>query len=116
LEDEVELNNRKCSSCKNGRVPLKGDALDSLLQNLEAGWNVVEERMLEKEYLFPDFQTGLDFTNEVGKLAEAECHHPDLYLSYGKVKVQLWTHKIDGLSENDFILASKCDVIKNGMK
>jgi len=116
LEDEVELSKRKCSSCKKGGVPLKGDAIGSLLQNLEAGWKVVEEKMLEKEYLFSDFQTGLDFTNEVGKLAEAESHHPDLYLSYGKVKVQLWTHKIDGLSENDFILASKCDLINSRMK
>lgn len=64
---------------------------------------------LEKEYRFADFKTALDFTNKVGAVAEKEGHHPDIYLAYGKVKIVLWTHKIDGLSESDFILAAKCD-------
>lgn len=105
---QEELIHKSCTPCQKGRVPLSGDALEPFLKQLK-GWKVVEERLLEKEYDFPDFQKALDFANQIGKVAEAECHHPDLYLSYGKVKVQLWTHKIGGLSENDFILAAKCD-------
>jgi 4a-hydroxytetrahydrobiopterin dehydratase len=71
----------------------------------------VEEHHLEKEYLFPDFAQALAFTNQVGAIAEENGHHPDIFLAYGKVKIQLWTHKINGLSESDFVLAAKCDEI-----
>ncbi len=109
--EESSLSQKTCTPCKKGGIPLKGAQATDLLAKLGDGWQIVEERLLEKEYLFPDFQKGLDFANRIGALAEAECHHPDLYLSYGKVKVQLWTHKIGGLSENDFILAAKCDLL-----
>ena len=68
--------------------------------------------ILKKNIPFPDFKEGLAFTNLVGELAEKEGHHPDVYLSYGKVKLIIWTHKINGLSESDFILAAKCDELK----
>ena len=72
-------------------------------------WAVIENHHLEKEFLFPNFKEALAFTNTVGRLAEEQKHHPEIHLSWGKVKILLWTHKINGLSENDFILATKCD-------
>ncbi len=109
---ENELGKKTCVPCKKGVAPLKGESIQNLLKRLNEGWQVVEERYLEKEYLFSDFQEALEFANRIGEIAEVESHHPDLYLSYGKLKVQLWTHKIEGLSENDFILAAKCDLLK----
>jgi 4a-hydroxytetrahydrobiopterin dehydratase len=76
---------------------------------LGGGWDIVSEHHLEKEYKFKDFRAALDFTNRVGELAEAQGHHPDIYLAWGKVKLTLWTHKIDGLTESDFIFAAKAD-------
>jgi 4a-hydroxytetrahydrobiopterin dehydratase len=92
--------------------PLQGEALARLYRQLDNSWKIIEEHHLEKEYLFKDFKEALSFTNKVGEIAEHEGHHPDIHLSYGKVKIVLWTHKIDGLSENDFILAAKCDCAK----
>jgi len=104
-----ELSKHKCIPCRGNVPPLKGDNLLKLYDQLQEGWKVVDEHHLEKEYIFPDFKTALLFTNQVGELAEEEEHHPDIYLSYGKVKLTIWTHKIDGLTESDFILAAKCD-------
>lgn len=106
-----ELTKKSCVPCKGGVPPLKGEQISKLHAQLKKGWKIVQEHHLEKEYTFPDFQKALAFTNKVGELAEREGHHPDILLSYGKVKISLWTHKIDGLSESDFILAAKCDEI-----
>jgi 4a-hydroxytetrahydrobiopterin dehydratase len=76
-----------------------------------AGWQVVDDHHLSKTYLFSDFRTALDFVNRVGAVAEEQGHHPDLYLAWGKVEVKTWTHKIDGLTESDFILAAKIDLL-----
>ncbi len=116
MKEGINLDNRECSSCKRGGSPLRGKDIEGFLAKLDKGWKVVEGRLIEKEYLFSDFQAALKFANQIGELAEVECHHPDLYLSYGKLKVQLWTHKIGGLSENDFILAAKCDLLKKEVK
>lgn len=89
--------------------PLKGEALESLWRQLPSGWNVVKEHHLEKEFAFKDFAQALAFTNKVGALAEQQNHHPDIYLAWGKVKLTLWTHKIDGLTESDFVFAAKAD-------
>ncbi len=70
---------------------------------------MVDEHHLEKEYAFDDFRHALDFTNRVGELAERQGHHPDVYLAWGKVKLTLWTHKIDGLTESDFVFAAKAE-------
>lgn len=105
------LSKKNCIPCQKGVPPLKGKELNELHEQLEKGWKVVGEHHLEKEYVFKNFVDALAFTNKVGLLAEEEGHHPDLHLSYGKVKILLWTHKIDGLSESDFILAAKCDKI-----
>jgi len=104
-----ELSQKKCIPCAKGTPPLKGEEIKRLHAQLNESWMVVEEKRLEKEYRFKDFRHALDFTNEIGLIAEAEGHHPDIHLSWGKVKIVLWTHKIDGLSESDFILAAKCD-------
>lgn len=103
------LVNKKCMPCTGSTPRMKGHEIKTFYQQLEPGWKVVEDRHLEKEYLFPDFKQGLRFTNDLGKIAEEEGHHPDILLTWGKVKVILWTHKINGLSESDFIFASKCD-------
>jgi 4a-hydroxytetrahydrobiopterin dehydratase len=89
--------------------PLQGETLQEYVQKLSQGWKVVENHHLDKVFHFPDFVQALDFVNRVGALAESENHHPDITLTYGKVTLTLWTHKIKGLHENDFILAAKID-------
>ena len=103
------LAEKDCVPCKGGVPPLKGDELANMSAQLNGGWQVVNEHHLEKEYKFKDFRQALDFTNKVGELAEAQGHHPDIYLAWGKVKLTVWTHKIDGLTESDFVLAAKAD-------
>lgn len=103
------LCNKECTPCKGGTSPLKGDELKELAEQLDNDWKVVDEHHLEKEYEFKDFRQALDFTNKVGEVAEQQGHHPDIFLTYGKVKIQVWTHKIDGLTESDFIFAAKAD-------
>jgi len=105
-----KLSGKECVPCKGGIPPLKGEELRKLNKQLE-NWKIVKEHHLEKEYKFKDFKEALDFTNKVGMLAEEQNHHPDIYLSYGKVKIILWTHKIDGLTESDFIFAAKVDEV-----
>lgn len=104
-----ELARMQCVPCKGGVPPLKGDELQALSQQLASGWSVVNEHHLEKEYRFKNFRQALDFTNRVGELAESQGHHPDIYLAWGQVKLTLWTHKIDGLTQSDFIFAAKSD-------
>lgn len=106
-----DLATKECVPCQGGVVPLKGAELTPLQKQLGQGWRVVEEHHLEREFSFDDFKQALAFTNQVGELAEAVNHHPDLYLTYGKVTVKIWTHKIDGLTESDFILAAKIDAL-----
>lgn len=104
-----ELSKLECIPCKGGVPPLRGREIEDLQAKLGGNWQVVEEHHLEKEYVFKDFREALSFTNKVGELAEAQGHHPDIYLTWGKVRILLWTHKIDGLTESDFVLAAKID-------
>ena len=103
------LARKACVPCRGGVPPLGGRELTDLQAALGGGWRVVNEHHLEKELGFEDFRSALDFTNRVGELAEEQGHHPDIYLSWGRVRTQIWTHKIDGLTESDFILAAKID-------
>ncbi|HIJ66246.1 MAG TPA: 4a-hydroxytetrahydrobiopterin dehydratase [Candidatus Hydrogenedentes bacterium] len=103
------LADRKCVPCKGNVPPLKGAALAALHDRLGHEWHVIREHHLEKKFSFKDFRSALGFTNAVGEIAETENHHPDIYLTRGKVKVTIWTHKIDGLTESDFVLAAKVD-------
>ena len=98
-----------CVPCRGGVPPLKGEELAGLARQLGGGWQIVDEHHLEKEWRFPDFKQALAFTNAVGALAEEQGHHPDLYLAWGKVRITIWTHKIDGLTRSDFVLAAKID-------
>lgn len=104
-----ELASKECVPCRGGVPPLKGDELRGLHEELGGGWRVVDDHHLSKSYEFDDFRQALDFTNRLGELAEEQGHHPDIHLSWGKVGVEIWTHKIDGLTESDFILAAKTD-------
>ena len=106
------LASKRCVPCRGGVPPLKGAELARLQQELGGGWQVVNEHHLEKEYPFDDFRQALDFTMRVGEMAEEQDHHPDIFLAWGKVKLTLWTHKIDGLTESDFIFAAKADTLR----
>ena len=104
-----DLAKKTCIPCKGGVPPMKGAKLDDLLEKLKNDWKIIKEHHLEKEYSFKNFKEALDFTIKVGELAEKQGHHPDIFLAWGKVKLTIWTHKIDGLTESDFIFAAKAD-------
>jgi 4a-hydroxytetrahydrobiopterin dehydratase len=104
-----DLAKKECVPCRGGVPPLSSDEIDRLQQEIGASWKVVGDHHLERTFEFPDFRKALEFTNRIGELAEKEGHHPDILLSWGKTRVQIWTHKIDGLTESDFILAAKID-------
>jgi 4a-hydroxytetrahydrobiopterin dehydratase len=104
-----ELASQQCVPCRGGVPPLKGEDLTRLASQLAEGWRVVDEHHLEREFRFKNFREALTFTNQVGELAEEQDHHPDLLTAWGKVKVTIWTHKIDGLTESDFVFAAKVD-------
>jgi 4a-hydroxytetrahydrobiopterin dehydratase len=109
MESCTILAAKDCIPCKGGVPALKGLELTAIAEQLGHDWQVVSEHHLEKEYLFKNFQRALDFTNLVGALAEAQGHHPDIYLAWGKVGLKIWTHKIEGLTESDFVLAAKIE-------
>ncbi|MCG3199412.1 MAG: 4a-hydroxytetrahydrobiopterin dehydratase [Candidatus Omnitrophica bacterium] len=105
------LAQRECVPCKAGTPPLESPRIAELLGELGNEWKVVEEHHLEKEYKFPNFLQALAFVNRVGGLAEAVGHHPDVYLAWGKVRLTLWTHSVNGLTESDFVFAAKADAV-----
>lgn len=105
----THLATMECKYCVGGIPPMREPQLSEWLQKLGGGWRLVEQRLLDKTYPFKDFRQALAFTNRVGELAESIGHHPDFHLAWGKVQLTIWTHKINGLSEADFIFAAKCD-------
>ena len=105
----TDLAKKTCIPCRGGVPPLKGAQLEDFQDKLKNDWKIINELHLEKEYSFKNFKEALDFTVKVGELAENQDHHPDIFLTWGKVKVTIWTHKIDGLTESDFIFAAKTD-------
>ena len=104
-----DLSDGICIPCSGGVPPLKGNELVTFHEKLGNNWEIIDEHHLEKEYFFENFRNALDFTIKVGELAENQNHHPDIYLAWGKVKLTIWTHKIDGLTESDFVFAAKAD-------
>jgi 4a-hydroxytetrahydrobiopterin dehydratase len=104
----MELAEKRCVPCRGTVPPLTHEQIGRLLPEIPA-WQAERDHHLVRTYTFPDFKTALDFVNRAGAVAEEQGHHPDLYLSWGKVAVHIWTHKIDGLTESDFILAAKFD-------
>jgi len=106
-----ELKTKKCVPCSGGIPPLGIEQISELLAQLAGGWDVVDNHHLTKTVKFKNFVSALEFTNKVGAIAEAEGHHPDILLRWGSVEITIWTHKIDGLTESDFILAAKIDAL-----
>ena len=104
-----ELAKKQCIPCKEGVPPLKAENLKKLHNQIDAGWRIIDEHHLERNFKFKNFRQALDFTNRVGELAEEQGHHPNICLGWGKVELMVWTHKINGLTESDFILAAKID-------
>jgi 4a-hydroxytetrahydrobiopterin dehydratase len=105
------LASRECVPCRGGVPPLGSAEIENLLRELN-GWEVIAGHHLRKIFEFKDFREALSFVNRVGELAEAQGHHPDILLAWGRAEITIWTHKIDGLTESDFILAAKIDVMK----
>ena len=103
-----ELASKTCVPCRGGVPPLQGEELAGLQKQVN-GWNVIGGHHVAKAFEFPDFQKALDFVIQVGAVAEEQGHHPDIFLTWGKAEIKIWTHKINGLTESDFILAAKID-------
>jgi len=104
-----DLAARRCEPCQRGADPLAPEEIAPLLAHLDADWTVVDGHHLRRELRFKNFKEALAYLNLVGELAEEQFHHPDLTLAWGKVSIEIWTHKIDGLHEGDFVFAAKCD-------
>lgn len=108
-----DLAHKTCSPCSGRGSPMEYTAATALLRRLP-GWAIEEEHHLSRTYRFKDFKRALAFVNEVGELAEREGHHPDISISFGRVRLDLFTHKVNGLTENDFVLAAKVDALIAG--
>ena len=106
----TDLASKNCVPCRGGIPPLKGAQLHSFSHQLP-NWSVIDEHHITRKFTFPDFQQALDFVNRVGAVAEEQGHHPDIFLTWGKVEITLWTHAVNGLTESDFIMAAKIDQI-----
>ncbi|QYJ15198.1 Putative pterin-4-alpha-carbinolamine dehydratase [Rubrobacter xylanophilus DSM 9941] len=103
-----DLAQRECVPCKGGVPPLKGEKLEELARQLP-DWEVVDEHHLHRRFRFKNFREALEFVNRVGELAEEQNHHPDICFGWGRVEITVFTHKIDGLTESDFVFAAKVD-------
>lgn len=109
----TDLTQRKCEACEGGVEPLAEFQIEELKEKVP-GWSAVRGHHLHRDFSFKDFSSALSFVNEVGVIAENEGHHPDIFLTWGKVGIDIWTHSVDGLTENDFILAAKINELKSG--
>ena len=105
-----ELASKTCVPCRGGVDPFAPGAIAALKPQVPE-WTVVDNHHLTRAFTFPDFLKALDFVNRVGAVAEEQGHHPDILLTWGKAEVTLWTHKVNGLTESDFIMAAKIDRI-----
>lgn len=104
-----DLASKECVPCRGGVDPLAGEELEKLSEELDNDWMVVDGHHLEKTYELDDFAQALELTNRLGELSEEVGHHPEICLTWGKVSVTIYTHKIDGLNEADFVWAAKAD-------
>jgi len=109
----LELAQRSCVPCRGGVPPMEPAEAEHLLSQLGSGWELTAVSPgitgLRKTYRFKDFREALDFVDRVGAIAEEQGHHPDIQLAWGRVTIDIWTHKIKGLTESDFIFAAKCE-------
>jgi 4a-hydroxytetrahydrobiopterin dehydratase len=108
-EKPMALADQQCIPCRGGVPPLPRERIDALLEELEPGWALTPSGHLLRTYEFHDFAAAMAFANRVGDIAEQQGHHPDLHVAWGRCGVEIWTHKIDGLTESDFFLAAKAD-------
>jgi 4a-hydroxytetrahydrobiopterin dehydratase len=108
-----ELASQTCVPCRGGVPPLKGAELQQILQQVPQ-WKAVNEHHVTRAFTFPDFKQALAFVNRVGEVAEQQGHHPDILLTWGKAEITMWTHKIDGLTRSDLIMAAKIDQLYPG--
>ena len=106
-----ELKNKKCKPCEGGIPPLSKEEIAEYRKQINKDWIVVDNKKISRNFSFVNYNHTMDFVKKVAELAEEEGHHPVMHVYYGKVLIELWTHAIDGLSENDFILAAKIDDI-----
>ena len=106
----MDLTQKKCKPCEGGVPPLTEEQTNNLLKQIPS-WTIKEGNVF-KQFKFKDFKEAMAFVNKVAGIAEQENHHPDITISYSQVSIGLWTHAINGLSENDFILPAKIDDIK----
>ena len=105
------ISQKKCIPCQGGIPPLNESEINKFIKELDAGWKSFDGIQLRKEYTFKTYKEVMVFVNDVAELSEAEGHHPFIHINYKTVVIILFTHKINGLHENDFILASKCDLL-----
>jgi 4a-hydroxytetrahydrobiopterin dehydratase len=105
----TSLADRSCVPCRGGVPPLSAAEIAPLLAQLDGDWTAAEAHHLEKTYRVKNFARALELVNRIGAIAEEQNHHPDLSLAWGRVGVKIWTHKINGLTESDFVFAAKCD-------
>jgi 4a-hydroxytetrahydrobiopterin dehydratase len=108
----MELNTKKCKVCEGGVEPLNQVEVSELKNQIKSSWNIIDNHHLTNTYSFVNYKHTMSFVNKIAELAENEGHHPVMHVYYGKIDVDIWTHAINGLSENDFILASKIDNLK----
>jgi 4a-hydroxytetrahydrobiopterin dehydratase len=107
----MDLSKKKCKPCEGGIPSLNSKEVEEYKKEIKDDWQLSENKKITREYFFVNYKHTMDFVNKVAQLAEAEGHHPVMHVYYGRVVIELWTHAIDGLSENDFIMASKIDKI-----
>ena len=105
----MKLTQKNCVPCEGGVPKLTSNEIEAYSREFNEPWEVVEEMKIVKEFQFRDYISTIDFVNRVAELAEEEGHHPVMHVFFSKVMIELWTHAILGLSENDFILAAKID-------
>jgi 4a-hydroxytetrahydrobiopterin dehydratase len=107
-----DLIKKKCVPCEGNVPPLKEEKITELAKEISTEWHIIENKKIFREFSFVNFRQAIDFVNKIAELAENEGHHPDIHISYNKVGLELMTHAINGLSENDFILAAKIERIQ----
>ncbi len=108
----VYLIDKNCIPCRSGALPLDSTAANALLVEVNNGWQINDAGHLYKKYLFDDFMGPISFANQIAEVAEVEAHHPDITIAWGMCSIEIWTHKINGLTENDFILAAKIEALR----
>ena len=104
-----DLTQKHCVPCEGGVDPFTPEEIEKYNSVLATPWDVVDHKKIKQEFKFKNFKEAMKFVNRVAEIAESEGHHPDIYIFYNKVRLELWTHAIGGLSINDFILAAKIE-------